>query len=100
MNDPKVLEASLVRPDKNDDGEDHHYVWMEFSFNSDRLWVWWINLAAYVAVVTTYFCVDGHEIIYSMYLPLDMLLNLSKAVYFFWNYYLDIQEKKKKEELK
>ena len=86
------LEKDLIKGDR-------HYVWMEFVFNGERLWVWWINLAAYVAVVITYFCMPGHEIIYSMYLPLDMLINLSKAVYFFWNYFFDLQAKKKKEEL-
>merc|ERR1712060_404097 len=91
------LEKSLVRNDE--DTSDNHYVWMEFTFNDQRLWVWWINLAAYIAVVTTYFCIEGHEIIYLMYLPLDMFMNLSKAVYFFYNYYDNIQEKKKQQEL-
>ena len=67
----------------DDDDSKHHYVWMEAKFNEERLWVWIVNLIAYIAVVTTYFCVDGHEIIYSMYLPLDVMLNASKAAYFF-----------------
>ena len=67
----------------DDDDVKHHYVWMEPKFNENRLWVWIVNLIAYIAVITTYFCVDGHEIIYSMYLPLDMMLNASKAAYFF-----------------
>ena len=67
----------------DDDDTKHHYVWMEAKFNEERLWVWIVNLIAYIAVVTTYLCVDGHEIIYSMYLPLDIMLNASKAAYFF-----------------
>ena len=67
----------------DDDDSKNHYVWMEPKFKEDRLWVWIVNFIAYIAVITTYICVDGHEIIYSMYLPLDMMLNASKATYFF-----------------
>ena len=63
------------------------------------MWTWILNLVAYIAVITTYFCVDGHEIIYSMYLPLDMILNLSKAVFYFCNYYLDIKERAKQKQM-
>lgn len=83
-NDPdeavRKLESGLL-PDEHE-----HYVWMEWRFNSARLWVWWLNLAVYIGIVTAYFLIDGHEIIYSMYLPLDLLLNLAKAAYYF--YYL------------
>jgi len=89
-------EKDLIR---NDNDEDHHYVWMQARFNEDRLWVWIVNLIAYIAVITTYFCVDGHEIIYSIYLPLDVMLNLSKAIYFFAIYWLNDRERKKREEL-
>ena len=67
----------------DDDDSKNHYVWMEPKFKEDRLWVWIVNFIAYIAVITTYICVDGHEIIYSMYLPLDVMLNASKAIYFF-----------------
>ena len=70
---------------------------MNTSFNSERMWVWIVNLIAYIAVITTYFCVDGHEIIYSIYLPLDVMLNLSKAIYFFTFYWLDSREKATRE---
>ena len=89
-------EKDLIR-DGNDD--DHHYVWMQARFNEDRLWVWIVNLVAYIAVITTYFCVDGHEIIYSIYLPLDVMLNISKAIFFFGIYWVDRREKAKREEL-
>lgn len=90
------MEKDLIR---GDDDEEHHYVWMQPVFNEKRLWVWIVNLIAYIAVVTTYFCVDGHEIIYSMYLPLDMMLNVSKAIYFFSVFWVDRREKQRQEEL-
>ena len=89
-------EKNLIRDDND---EENHYVWMQARFNEDRLWVWIVNLIAYIAVITTYFCVDGHEIIYSIYLPLDIMLNVSKAIYFFAIYWLNNRERKKREEL-
>ena len=69
-------------------------------FNSDRMWIWVVNAVVYAAIVTTYFCIDGHEIIYSMYIPLDILLNLSKALFYFFHYWRDWKEGKRQEELK
>ena len=62
---------------------------MEERFNKQYMWVWFINLVTYIVVITLYFVIDGHEIIYAMYLPLDLLLNLSKALYYFLHFYLD-----------
>ena len=78
-NDQK-LENELIRTD------DEHYVWMEKRFNSDNMWMWILNLVAYVAVIATYLSLDGQEIIYSMYIPLDILLNFSKAFFYFFSY--------------
>ena len=72
---------------------------MQAKFSEDRLWVWIVNLIAYIAVVTTYFCVDGHEIIYSMYLPLDVMLNASKAAYFFSMFWVERRNEAKRKEL-
>lgn len=93
-NDPANIEKSLIADDES------HYIWMEQRFNSGRMWLWIVNLVVYIAVITTYFCMDGHEIIYSMYLPLDVLFNLSKAVYFFAFYFADKREQKKQEDLR
>lgn len=68
-------------------------------FNTSRMWVWILNFIVYIGVVITYFLVPGHEIIYSMYIPLDVLLNISKAIYYFYCYYKDSQQKKKQQEM-
>ena len=47
-------EKDLIR---DDDDEKNHYVWMTPRFNEDKMWVWIVNLIAYIAVITTYFCV-------------------------------------------
>ena len=79
---------------------DAHYVWMEMRFNSDRMWVWIVNLVVYVGVIVAYFCIEGHELVYSIYVPLDILLNVSKMVFYFYYYLQDRHERKKLEELR
>lgn len=91
---PQEIEQELIATH----GE-HHYVWMVQRFNTQRMWVWILNLVVYVAVIITYCLVPGHEIIYSMYIPLDVLLNLSKAIYYFYNYFRDTMEKKRQDEV-
>ena len=76
-----------------------HYVWMHQRFNSRRSWVWIVNSVVYVAVIATYFCVDGHELIFSMYLPLDALLNLAKAIFYFACQWKDQREIAKQMEM-
>ena len=76
---------------------DAHYVWMEMRFNSTRMWMWIVNFVVYVGIIVAYFCVDGHELIYNMYVPLDILFNVSKAAFYFYYYMQDRQEKQKEE---
>ena len=69
---------------------------MEKVFLRERWWTWILNLITYLAVIIVYFTVDGHEMTYCVYLPLDFLLNASKAAYYFLNYWNDnkrIQDK-------
>lgn len=90
----KVSDATL-----NDDAliqsADEHYVWMEKVFIKSMMWTWILNLVTYIAVVTVYLTVSGHEMVYAIYLPLDLLLNMSKAAYYFMHYREDL----KREEL-
>ena len=92
--DSRVTEKKLVR-----EGDEYHYVWMEQVFNDERMWIWFLNLAAYTAILVTYLTVEGHELIYTMYLPLDMMINAMKAFLYFWHYAKDHREKAKKQEL-
>lgn len=64
------------------------------------MWTWIINAAVYIGVLVCYFMVDGHEMVYAIYLPLDFFLNCSKASYYFLYYYRDAQREKKAAHLK
>lgn len=73
---------------------------MEDSFYDGRKWIWIVNIIVYIAVITTFCLVDGHELIYTLYLPLDFLLNLSKALFYWTLYYMEKRKKDKEEKLK
>ena len=87
-------EKSLIQ------SEGEHYIWMVRKFNSEYMWVWIINLLVYIGVIIAYFLVDGHESIYKMYIPLDILLNVSKALYYFMTYWMNKREEQKEAELR
>ena len=72
---------------------------MQQYFNNDRSWLWIVNAIVYIAVIIIYFCVDGRELVYSMYLPLDAILNLAKAIYYFASQLKDKRERAKQAEL-
>ena len=96
MTDNDFNDALLIQDEKD------HYVWMEKVFLRERWWTWILNLITYLAVIIVYFTVDGHEMTYSIYLPLDFLLNVSKAAYYFIHYWQDnkrIQEKAQTREI-
>lgn len=73
---------------------------MEQRFNDKRMWVWIVNFLVYVGVIAVFFTISGHEIIFCMYLPLDLLMNVSKAGYYFMHYFKDKREKERDEQLK
>jgi len=60
------------------------------------MWTWILNIVTYIAVIIVYFVIDGREMTYNIYLPLDMLLNCTKAGYYFYHYYLDFKIEKEK----
>lgn len=82
-----IVEGEAKEGEKTDKdlvgAEDEHYIWMEKRFQSGRMWAWIINAVVYIIVISIYFAVTGSEIVYEVYLPLDFLLNLCKAIYFF-----------------
>ena len=59
---------------------------MKRQFNTDYLWVWIIHGVVTVACLIMYFMIDGRELVFALYIPLDILLNLSKVA-FFWHEY-------------
>lgn len=104
LNELKEKDAHIIKADADGDKLDldeaeSHYVWMEKKFIEERMWTWIINLIAYAAMITSYFLIDGKEMIFCLYLPLDLLFNLCKASFYFMHYAIDKYEKSKEEKL-
>ncbi len=84
---------------ENSEAVQTHYVWMERKFERERMWTWIINLVAYVAMIISYFMIDGKEMVYCLYLPLDLAFNLCKAAFFFLHLLIENYNKSKEEKL-
>lgn len=105
LNELREKDAHIIVGDANGDKADldeaaSHYVWMEKKFIKERMWTWIINFIAYAAMITSYFLIDGKEMIFCLYLPLDLLFNLCKASFYFMNYAMEKYEESKEEKLK
>ena len=52
-------------------------------FYDDRWWVWILQAISYIVVVTLYFTTDGFEIAYAIYIPVDFVLFVGMAAFYF-----------------
>jgi hypothetical protein len=70
---------------------DDHYKPMErvFVMNKLNVCVWVMNGCICLGSMIAFLMIDGRELVYSLYIPLDFLLNLCKVAFFFYHYYLD-----------
>ena len=59
-------------------------------------WLWVIQGMLYVGVLVAYFMIKGKELVYAIYIPVDVLLTASLAAYYYSTYRA---EKKKEEEM-
>lgn len=47
-----------------------------------------------------YMCIHGNQLIYALYIPLDIFLSLARTSFYWYNYYLDKKSKEDDERLK
>ena len=78
---------------------DGHYIKMPREFNKSRNWMWYIHGIATVTCFVWWLMVKGEELIFAIYIPLDLLLNVSKVAFFWFEYYKHNRNEKKKSEL-
>lgn len=72
-----------------------HYRFFKRRFHIDLWWLWVVQAVLYVGVIAAYAIIPGKEIVYAIYIPLDILLTMSLAFF----YYLTYIDTKKEEEL-
>ena len=66
---------------------------MERVFDMSRWWIWVINGLVTVGCFVAYILIDGTEVLYAQYIPLDLFLNVCKTIFYFYYYYRDHRDK-------
>ena len=59
---------------------------MDSVFDMSNWWVWLVQVVATIISIIMYSNTDGRELVYAMYIPMDIMLN-SFTIVFFWLYY-------------
>ena len=76
------------------DNKDHYKPMVRnFMFNKIGTYAWIVNSLTTTGCLIAYFLTDGKELVLSFYIPLDFLLNVSKAAFYFMSFYLDKRHK-------
>jgi len=76
-----------------------HYKEMVREFDTDQYWLFVLNFVVAVACFITFLVIDGKELVYSIFIPLDLFLNISKATFYHWYMYTDKRNKADAERL-
>lgn len=89
-----VAEASQEKKEEDDEDEKFPYKPMEREFYTGRWWLWLIQAIAYVVIAYFYFAIQGKELTYAIYIPLDFALFLSKLAFYIYYYNQDLRKKR------
>jgi len=72
---------------------------MERNFEIKHRWVWILNGLVTLGCFIAFLCINGKETVFSFYIPLDVALNVAKTVFFWYNFYEDMNIKADKARL-
>jgi len=70
-----------------------------FAMSKYNVVIWILNGCVCLGSVIAFLMIDGKELVYSLYIPLDVLLNLCKVGFYFYYYWIDLTEKANAEKL-
>lgn len=56
-------------------------------FNTNHQWVWFVHAILTMTVFCWYMSTDGRELLYALYIPLDILLSISLVIFFWYERY-------------
>ena len=68
---------------------------MKRVFDTSCSWLWVLQAVVSIGSIIAFIIIDGKELVYALYIPLDILFSVAKTA-FFWYYYYE--DKKRKEE--
>ena len=77
-----------------------HYKEMRRVFDRSWPWMWLVHSLIVVGCFAAFIVIPGKELVYALYIPLDLLLSFGRAAFFWQNYYLDKMRKEDKKQLK
>ena len=80
--------------------ETEHYKDMVRTFHTERWWIWVINAIVTLGCFIAYMLIDGKEVIYAQFIPLDLFLNCCKMIFYLWYYLIDMRDKANDERIK
>lgn len=64
-----------------------HYKEMKRVFDMSCQWIWILHTIVTIGCLVAFLLIDGNEIFYALYIPLDLLLCLGKFAFFWINYW-------------
>ena len=53
----------------------------------DCRWTWYVHGILTLVSIVMYLRVSGKELVFALYIPLDIMLNISLVVFFWYEYY-------------
>ena len=62
------------------------YRYLKRTFYIDLYWLWIVQFILYIGVVTAYIMIPGKEIVYAIYIPLDIVLTISLGAFYYYTY--------------
>jgi hypothetical protein len=58
-------------------------------FVSGTKWLWILNSVVSVGCFIAFIILQGRELVYALYIPLDLFFNIAKTVFFWWYFAVD-----------
>lgn len=84
----------MVSEEKKEEGDENFpYVPYEREFYTGRWWVWLIQAVSYAGIGWKYFTVDGDELAYAVYIPLDFAIFIAMTAFYIYYYKQDLRKK-------
>ena len=62
--------------------------------------IWIINILVTLGCGIAYILIDGKQLVYSLFIPLDIFLNFGRGVFYWYYYFLDKKQKAEEAHLK
>lgn len=76
-----------------------HYILMDRVFVHNHDFIWIFASLANVACFIAFLCIQGTELAYSLYIPLDFYLTVSMSAFYWYYYKVESDKKLNKERL-